>query len=273
MNEHKTTSGFTLIELLAAISMFIVIVLVVGIVFNQSNRSWTIGTNRVTSAATGRAVLDLISRDLQYAICSSSMTFTVKELNSVPNDESGYQLYGAPKSSKICFVSLQNRSDRTSSVEEVIYRLEASTNYVGTYDLVKLRATDEVRTTQSEHCYENAKWADSTDWDDREPAILAEYVSGFSVTIPDRTPANKYDSSDKNNTNTYHRLPPAVDINLELLDEVAAKQVSKLIAAAEDVNEAEKEALEAQLKEFADNNSKRYTLRVYLNNGIGYRER
>ncbi len=264
--------GFTLIELLAAISMFIIIVMVVGIVFNQSNRSWSIGTNRVTSAATGRAVLDLISRDLQYAVCSSTMTFKVQQLSSVPNDESGYQIYDTKKSSQISFVSLQNRTDRTSSVEEVIYRLDASTNNPGTYDLIKLRATDEIRgTRQNEHCYVDSAWADNDQWNNQEPAVLAEYVSGFDVTIPEKTV--KYDSSDKKDTNSFNRLPPAVDICMELLDEIAAKQVSKMTAAAEGVNEAEQTALKEQLKEFVDNNSKKYTMRVYLNNGPGYRKR
>lgn len=56
--------GFTLLELLTAAAISSVLVVMLLGVFNQASKAWTAGEDQVELYQTGRAVLDLMARDL-----------------------------------------------------------------------------------------------------------------------------------------------------------------------------------------------------------------
>ena len=64
-------NAFTLIELLASISILMVIVTIVGVVFTESDRAWTLGTNRSDNNLAARAALIMI-----YMTCNTPWPMT-----------------------------------------------------------------------------------------------------------------------------------------------------------------------------------------------------
>jgi prepilin-type N-terminal cleavage/methylation domain-containing protein len=69
-------SGFTLIELLVAMAILMVIVLMLANVFQQSTRSWNIGTRQAEIGLEARAAINLIEQDLSQAVASSNYLFS-----------------------------------------------------------------------------------------------------------------------------------------------------------------------------------------------------
>jgi prepilin-type N-terminal cleavage/methylation domain-containing protein len=64
-------SAFTLIELLTSMAILGVMMVVLFSVFDQINKAWLIGENRVETFADARAALDLMSRELSQAIATN----------------------------------------------------------------------------------------------------------------------------------------------------------------------------------------------------------
>jgi prepilin-type N-terminal cleavage/methylation domain-containing protein len=97
--------GFTLIELLASMAILMVIVWVLAAIFRESDRAWAMGTGRVDNNMEGRALIQMIANDLQYAICDENMTFIIQDERNKTTSTSGYITYGHTNS-EICFVNL-----------------------------------------------------------------------------------------------------------------------------------------------------------------------
>jgi hypothetical protein len=264
VGSHFHRSGFTLVEITASSSLFVILVILVGIAFQQSDRSWSLGLDSVHSTSSGRAVVALLARDIESAVCSPTMTFTLLQEAAVRNDTFGPTLYGNDTHSQLSFVTLKNNTNRQAAVEEIIYRLQASTNNIGTYDLVKLLATDSIRDNQSAHCYQKRNWA--TEASLSAPVIVAENVAGFTATIADGSV--DYCSQDHSNA-----LPMAIDICLELLDGIAAARISRTVTSSNTITPLERQALGNQLGEYVDRGTRRYARRVYLTHATGYRPR
>ena len=68
----RNKTGFSLIELLVSISIFLVIAIGLAATFDKGTVAWENGTRRAQLGLTGRAVLDVIARDLQNAIASTN---------------------------------------------------------------------------------------------------------------------------------------------------------------------------------------------------------
>jgi prepilin-type N-terminal cleavage/methylation domain-containing protein len=68
-------AGFTLIELLTSMGILALMMIVLFSVFDQVNRAWLQGENRVETFTQARAVLDLMSRELSQAIATNSIYF------------------------------------------------------------------------------------------------------------------------------------------------------------------------------------------------------
>ena len=64
------SEGFTILELIAAMGVLVLMVAVLTAAFNQASRAWTTSENRVDTFQTGRAILDLMTRDLSQAFAS-----------------------------------------------------------------------------------------------------------------------------------------------------------------------------------------------------------
>lgn len=102
-------------ELLCAMAILIIIVLMMSVIFTESDRSWTLGTNRVMNNASGRAMLDMIAHDLQYAVADNYLTF---RMGQDRGDNGGcYKTYNFINS-EICMVSLEDDAAVASTQAE-----------------------------------------------------------------------------------------------------------------------------------------------------------
>jgi Tfp pilus assembly protein PilW len=61
-------AGFSLLEVLLATTVLIVIVMMVGLIFQQSNNAWKAGTRRADSETVLRGIMGFIERDLTHAL-------------------------------------------------------------------------------------------------------------------------------------------------------------------------------------------------------------
>ena len=67
----KSNRGFTLLELMTALAITSMLVAMLFAAFNQASRAWTSAEKRVDTFQTGRAVLDLMTRDLAQTFTST----------------------------------------------------------------------------------------------------------------------------------------------------------------------------------------------------------
>lgn len=66
--KNRITTGFTLIEVLASMAVLVVLMLALMRIFNEATASMTRGTTSVTRAATARAAMEIITRDIEGAV-------------------------------------------------------------------------------------------------------------------------------------------------------------------------------------------------------------
>ena len=58
--ESRGKQAFTLIELLASITILVMLTAMIGVIFAESERAWSTGTDRAQSNMAGRGALDLL---------------------------------------------------------------------------------------------------------------------------------------------------------------------------------------------------------------------
>jgi prepilin-type N-terminal cleavage/methylation domain-containing protein len=75
LHRSASTTAFTLIELLTSMAILGVMMVVLFSVFDQINKAWLIGENRVETFTQARAALDFMSRELSQAIATNPITF------------------------------------------------------------------------------------------------------------------------------------------------------------------------------------------------------
>jgi prepilin-type N-terminal cleavage/methylation domain-containing protein len=68
-------AGFTLVELLISIAILVSIVLILTSLITAVSKAWASGEQQVSEFQDGRAILELISRELSQAVISSSLQF------------------------------------------------------------------------------------------------------------------------------------------------------------------------------------------------------
>ena len=108
-------SGFTLVELMTAMTILVVIVMMMTMIFNDADKIWYLGTGRTLNCISGRAAMNLLSHDLEYAVADDLLTFVMRQ------DKKLSQSYGFTND-EVCFVSLQNDSrDKARTAREVFY--------------------------------------------------------------------------------------------------------------------------------------------------------
>lgn len=276
--------GFTLIELLSAIAILMVIVTIVGMVFTESDRAWTLGTNRSEMNLAGRAALGMLAHDLQYALADRTLSFAVAT-NSTVLGRTPPTSYGF-KNSDLSLVSLSEDvsgvapadSSKYRAVKEIHYYMLRDPEATNRVSYVLMRGfwdTQMVATaTAGVHCYNNVNWYKTGGGNPGLPGngrFIAKNVSAFSVYVPDNNPASptrgtlvrEYLSTTAANSN---RLPEFVDICLELMTDREARQAGRMSMPGSGVPAAE-------LASFINKNVVRYTTRVYLHNRDGYKER
>jgi prepilin-type N-terminal cleavage/methylation domain-containing protein len=65
-------SAFTLIELLVAMAILVIIVLIVGMVFQRASVAWETGMRRADMNMTGRALADFMAQEMSQAVLGGS---------------------------------------------------------------------------------------------------------------------------------------------------------------------------------------------------------
>src|SRR3954462_10748472 len=71
----KRADGFTLLELLIAFSILAFLVVLLASLVSGVNRAWTSGEQQVSEFQDGRAILELIGRELSQAAISPALQF------------------------------------------------------------------------------------------------------------------------------------------------------------------------------------------------------
>jgi len=300
---NSPRGGFSLIELLAAVAILMMIVGMMAMLFGESNRSWTLGTNRAENNNAGRAALQLLTDDLQYAVADDVLTFALMEETT---NTFGVDMEVDPSVKKeledmqfgcdeLRFVSLKHGSaDGKRAAREVYYYVSdyfyRDTPFSNRFALMRGEYKKEVE--KDTHCYKVRKWYDEVPRvPNHKSAVVAENVVGFAVYVPDPDPdapkgnmVREYKSDegpeviipgegrfdpDTVTTQTLDRLPPFADVYLEVLDESAAKQLSDMLGRG--ITPREKGWL-IDHATFIEKNSRRYTTRVFFHNRHGYQD-
>jgi type II secretory pathway pseudopilin PulG len=251
------TGGFSLLELLCAMAILMIIVLMISTIFAESDKTWTLGTNRAENNATGRAAVNMMANDLEYAVADGLFGFRMR-----PDPLATAKSFGFTNS-EICFVSLQNDSSRYGprTALEMAYYVQPTNDgapYGQRYELKRACFTsNEVVAlgTSAAHCYNgtNNTWFISAGRP-TNGVTLAQNVTGLGFYGPDG--AKAYDSTLPASSN---QLPQFVDIWLEILNDRPAAQVGQVwpVDPAQAVN-------------ILQRNVRRYTARVYFHNSYGY---
>lgn len=259
----NSKSGFTLIELLASMTILMIIVWMMATIFTETDRAWNVGTGRAANNTEGRAALQLIKHDLQYAVADDILTFQMGlDRNSV--EPFGFAC------DEICAVSIQHDSSETNAVRaarEIHYYVRPTTNAMGRYELARGYFGPVISGAQYlNHCYHNRNWWQTGGGAGRPAGqIIAENVVGLAFYCPN--PANPtemiraYDSADAVNMD---QLPPYLDVLLEVLNDREAEQAEQMIASG---------LPDQTVREFVEKNLRRHSTRVYFQNRHGYRSR
>ena len=237
-------SGFTLVEILAAMAVLVVLVLLMAHILSDSTGAMNRGNRRMEMSASGRAVLDLVARDLSQALTSSNAVFKIVS--------GGNHLFGANAydiaSDEIYFVSPGGsvpenpRSARPMAyfVDVMLKRQSSMVKENNLYSLVRYASTNAL---------EQGAW-----WTNAIPQNLptvADYIVAFNALAADESGnSENYDSTF--NTN---RLPLWVDLSLELMAADDARQVATMWDINKDV-----------ARDMIDRYTRRYTTRVYFPN-------
>jgi type II secretory pathway pseudopilin PulG len=280
MTRRKLTSqptGFSLIELLAAMAILMALVAMMALVFSDSDRAWVFGVERSESNAAGRAALAMIAHDLQYAVADDLISFVQRR------DRYGLKSYGFTNS-EICFASIQHDSSdkpASRSVREIFYwiRRRKTTESTGQsyarYELVRGYYGPDITDTSGdspdylEHCYWEAGWFENPSQGGKgRPsynAVMAQNISGLAFMtpwdVPDASGHKCYYSVD---SPVGDKLPPYIDVFLEVLDTRIAIEVARM---------ADMGLPEEQIHAKVEKSAHRYCARVNFYNRTGYHPR
>jgi len=241
---------------MTAMTILVVIVMMMTMIFNDADKIWYLGTGRTLNCISGRAAMNLLSHDLEYAVADDLLTFVMRQ------DKKLSQSYGFTND-EVCFVSLQNDSrDKARTAREVFYYVTNSAGKAGT--LMRGYYSSAIVNSNVQHCYYAKNWYDAAGRPPGSPIV--EHVTAFSLFVP--TNQNGSCTSLYDSTKSYaygggyylsNSLPEYVDVYLEVLDEMDAIKVDAMAPGLAPA--------------FVERNARRYTTRVYFQNRLGYKKR
>jgi len=79
----RLEASFTLIELMASMAILGLIMVLLFSVFDQVNKAWLGGENRVETFTQARAILDLMSRELSQAVATTKVPFYLQDAQHI----------------------------------------------------------------------------------------------------------------------------------------------------------------------------------------------
>ncbi len=264
-NVNASAEAFTLVELLCAMAILMVIVLLMSMIFEDTERAWALGTGRAENNMSGRAALNLLAHDLQYGVADDLLTFSMRK------DRLGLTTYDSYyETDEICVVSLQDSSaDGLRTAREVYYWVEEQPGFPYRFQLMRGIYTNALCDMPYvyDHSYSNALWYDNPRpggpgaTDPGTNSVIGVNVAAFGAMAPDGNGVIVHDylSSDPVNED---RMPEYIDVYIETLTDRDAKRAASVMnydAAA--------------CHDFIKKNARRYATRVYFHNRLGYKAR
>jgi hypothetical protein len=229
-----------------------------GRIFTESDRAWTLGTNRSENNLAGRAALSMIAQDLQHAAADKQLTFKTQK------DRYDLESYGF-ENDEACFVSIENdSSDGQRAAREVFFYVRENPPDSKRYELMRGYYSSAITSAAPSHCYFNPNWyknpSDGGAGRPGDSRFIAKNVAGFAVFA--RKPDGKLTRDYLSSTPAYsNRLPGYVDVAIELLNDRDARQAADLQLRGMPVTN------------FVAARVVRHVTRVYFNNRDGYKER
>ena len=275
MMRNSRKKGFSLIELLAAVTILMIIIIMMGMIFRETNRSWTIGIGRANNNTAGRAYLSQLKHDLQYMISDDMISFCAREDYGVRGSNS--VSYGHTNS-EICFASLvhDSSSGTNRAVREIFYfvrPMHNAYNIVVGHELARGYYDKEIEIDPKNHCYWKTNWYEDASLGGlgRPPnsQTVAENIAALSFWCPMVSPDNSTPLTKQyythwthaSATNGYGVMPLWVDLYVEVMNPDDARQ-----ASAMEYNGLPTETVQS----FVEKKARRYTARVFLANRAGY---
>lgn len=113
-------SAFTIVEVLVAIAMLSFLIILLSSLVDGVSRAWTSGDRQAETFQNGRAILDLISRDLSQAVISPRLQF-IQDPGSLNNLLTNSTIQVA--NSDAIFFQTVSSGDPLSNIAEVGYYL------------------------------------------------------------------------------------------------------------------------------------------------------
>lgn len=172
---RQADSAFTLVELMIAMTILILLMVFMAQILTAVSRTWTEGERRVETYQSGRAVLDLIARELAPAVMSSAHQliqnpFTAAQQSiTVPNM--------APNSDSLFWQAQVAHQDRTELAEVGYYLTrETPTQADGAYQLKRFyvgQPSSVAKPTDGRFIY-NAAYSPTT--------VQARWIASSSAT-------------------------------------------------------------------------------------------
>jgi prepilin-type N-terminal cleavage/methylation domain-containing protein len=236
--------AFTLIELLAAMAILSILVVIMGRIFSDSTNVWRIGAKKVESNSTGRSALDFMARELSSMLCDERISMKL---------ESNADTYLGLSSDRIKFLSMTEKAEQANGERyrdsmQVVYYVAPITGVSNRFAIYRGVAEKVDASTFS--AYQDTDWWNGFAPLPSSPAagILAENVRNFEVWVYDRTGTPRPNYSSKT-------LGPPLWIDLYL--EVLAEEDATKAGYVSD-------------PQFIETATRRYHVRVYPENRLGY---
>jgi len=275
----RSKGGFTLVEILASMAVLLVLVALMGRLFSDATKTWTLATRRADANMEARAVLDFIARDIQQAVADDVLGF---RLSSEDKEVFGTGGLGWMNDA-MWFVSLNNDPDSGAprAAREVRYYVTDMEDLSGVVMKGRYKL---MRATKTEHatCYSKYRFWD--DWASTSGAsvVIAENVASFEVWcmgVSNSPTGPVYKNLGSYNTPSeaippwyygsqnvwargyqYHKLPAYVEILFTKMDEPDAIRAAEMFKGGN----------QAGARDYVNLNAKRHEIRINLQNRTGY---
>jgi len=176
--------GFTLVEMLISMAIFSLLLVMVLLMLGEVSRAWISGERRVESFQNGRAVLELIVRELAQAAISDKLQFVQdpKLGAAVPNL--------APNSSSLFWQApiISTTNGNMCVVGYYLTRVNPSGASAGQYQLRRLLVRPD-DTNSYYKVYNAAPNASNAPWVDTLPADAFKEIGEAGLSSPGRASA------------------------------------------------------------------------------------
>lgn len=279
MAKAQRQNAFTLIELLASMGVLAILVLICGNIFSSSTRAWNYGSARVEQNTLGRAVMEMLHRQLSDSITGTALVFhavTTAPANNLSGDTTPYNL---PALNWPCtdlqFISVsvtgqqQVQPDEMRAYHYFVFETNEGNPPYLHYQLWNYLQYGWVTNTAA---WANSYSSDSTRlwyqasgnwlvnpnsfqtyWTNFNTSVMANNLTTFTVLCYGQ---NNMLWSPGTSENYNYQLPYYADVLLGTLSEADARKAAQLSASGQ--------AASPQLQAFVAANEKRFVMRVYF---------